>query len=79
MASEDDYWSRMEQKKLLISFMENGDWNRVLEHYDSDKKYREPNLVWIKPSIDLLKFVETCLIGIFGIEKVYKIFIEFFI
>ena len=76
MASEDDYFSRLECKKLIISHMERGEWKSVLEYYDSKHTYREPNLVWIKPSIDLLQFFESCLIGYLGLKKVNHIIFQ---
>ena len=71
-ASEDDYFTKLERKKLILSFVENGEWKRVLEYYDTDFKFREPLLVWIKPSLDLLEFIETCLLHNLGIEKVHN-------
>ena len=73
MASEDDYFSRLECKKLILSHMEKGEWKSVLEYYDSKQTYREPNLVWIKPSLDMLQFIESCLIGYLGLKKVNNI------
>ena len=72
MTSEDDYFSKLERKKLILSFVENGDWKRVLEYYDTDYKFREPLLVWIKPSLDLLIFIEETLRRNLGIEKVHN-------
>ena len=72
MTSEDDYFTKLERKKLILSFVENGEWKRVLEYYDTDYKFREPLLVWIKPSLDLLIFIETCLLHNLGIEKVHN-------
>ena len=76
MNSEDDYFSKLERKKLILSFVENGEWKRVLEYYDTDYKFREPLLVWIKPSLDLLIFIETCLLHNLGIEKVHNFSIK---
>ena len=73
MASEDDYFSRLECKKLILSHMEKGEWKSVLEYYDSKQTYREPNLVWIKPSLDMLQFIESCLIGYLGLKKVNNV------
>ena len=75
MTSEaDDYFSRLERKKLILSFMESGEWRKILEYYDSNEKYREPNLVWIKPSIDMLQFIEICLMG--NLSRVTKDIVE---
>ena len=37
---DDDYFTKLERKKAILSFMENGDWNSVLDFYDkTEKKY----------------------------------------
>ena len=67
---DDDYFTKLERKKAILSFMENGDWKKVLDFYDKNEKYREPLLVWIRPSLDSLQFIEKCLIDNLGIDKV---------
>ena len=69
--SDDHYYTKLERKKVILNFMENGDWQSVLDRYDKSDKYREPLLVWIRPSLDCLQFIEKCLIDNLGIEKVY--------
>ena len=70
------YFTKVERKKNLINFMENGDWQSVLDFYDKTEKYREPLLVWIRPSLDSLQFIETCLINNLGINKVVTFFVK---
>ena len=55
---ENDPFLRLERKQRMISLMELGDWKSVLTEFDSDEGYREPLLVWIRPSLEMLKFVE---------------------
>ena len=78
MASpDDDYISRLERKKNIIELMEAGDWKKVLAEFDKGDAYREPLLVWIRPTFDSLKFIENCLIHSLGISKVDCTFITF--
>ena len=42
----------------------------MIDFYDKNEKFREPLLVWIRPSLDSLQFIEKCLINNLGIEKV---------
>jgi len=65
-----DYFSKVERKKNILKFLENGDWKSVIDFYDKNEKFREPLLVWIRPSLDSLQFIEKCLINNLGIEKV---------
>jgi hypothetical protein len=55
---ETDPFTRLERKQKMISLMEIGDWKSVLTEFDSDDGYREPLLVWIRPSLEMLKFIE---------------------
>jgi len=55
---ETDPFTRLERKQKMISLMEIGDWKSVLSEFDSDEGYREPLLVWIRPSLEMLKFIE---------------------
>ena len=59
--SENDYFTKLERKKLILSHMENGDWAKILKFYDDTLNYREPLLVWIRPDLALLKWLETIL------------------
>ena len=47
----------------------------MIDFYDKNEKFREPLLVWIRPSLDSLQFIEKCLINNLGIEKVIILFL----
>ena len=70
--NENDYFTKLERKKLILSHMENGDWAKILKFYDDTLNYREPLLVWIRPDLALLKWLESILKSI-GICKITSI------
>ena len=70
--SSNDYFTKLERKKLVLSHMENGDWSKILAFYDETLNYREPLLVWIRPDLALLQFLESILLSI-GISKITSI------
>ena len=43
-----------ERAARLVRLMEAGDWRAVLAEYSQDQQYREPLLVWIRPSLQEL-------------------------
>lgn len=56
----------------MLDWMASGDWNKFLEEYDLDKDYHEPLLVWVRPSLDMLQFLESQLLGL-GYETILSI------
>ncbi len=70
MSGSEDYFERQERKRKVLDLMEKEDWRGVLREFDSDDKYREPLLVWIRPSLEMLSFVEATLLSL-GISKVF--------
>ncbi|QQP36865.1 Uncharacterized protein FKW44_022094, partial [Caligus rogercresseyi] len=54
-----DFLTRKALKTELIQYMEQGDWRKVLEFYEEKDQYREPLLVWIRPNVEILKFLES--------------------
>ena len=54
----DDYFAKQSKKEKLVKNLQNGDWKLVLEAFDHEENYHEPLLVWIRPSLDMLKFLE---------------------
>ena len=46
-----------ERAARLVRLMEAGDWRAVLAEYSQDQQYREPLLVWIRPSLQVLTFL----------------------
>ena len=65
------YTEREEKKNSIVSLMRQKDWKSVLQKFDSDDQYREPLLVWIRPSHHLLNFIESQLQAL-HISKVAK-------
>jgi hypothetical protein len=39
--------------------MKSGDWRSVLAAYDAPNHFHEPLLVWVRPSRQMLEFIET--------------------
>ena len=56
--NEYDPYLRQEKKRQMLSLMEAGDWRSILKEFDDDQEYREPLLVWVRPSIEMLKFIQ---------------------
>ena len=54
----DDPYARKERKQRMIDLMETGDWAKILREFDDDRSYREPLLVWVRPSLPMLKFIK---------------------
>ena len=54
----DDPYARKERKQRMIDLMETGDWAKILKEFDDDRSYREPLLVWVRPSLPMLKFIK---------------------
>ena len=55
---QDDYWRRRKRKEEALRLASAGDHEGVLALYDQDEGYREPLLVWVRPSRGLLDFLE---------------------
>ena len=67
--SQENYFEKQERKRRVLDLMAANDWRGVLAQYDTEEKYREPLLVWIRPSLEMLQFVEHTLLSL-GISKV---------
>ena len=52
-----DWVSKTRRKEAVVELMRAGDWRAVLEEFRADEKYREPLLVWIRPSLGCLEFI----------------------
>ena len=52
-----DWVSKTRRKEAVVEMMRAGDWRAVLEEVKTDEKYREPLLVWIRPSLGCLEFI----------------------
>lgn len=60
---------RTERKQKMIDYMRDKNWNKILEEFDADEAFREPLLVWIRPSLDLMHFLRDTLLQL-DINKV---------
>ena len=49
--------TKTRRKEAVVEMMKAGDWRAVLEEFKTDEKYREPLLVWIRPSLGCLEFI----------------------
>lgn len=56
----------------MLDWMKAGDWARILEEYDADRDYHEPLLVWVRPSLPMLKFLEYQLRNL-GYDTIFSI------
>ncbi len=62
---EDEYWLRQKRKEEAIRLAAAGDHEGVLALYDRcGRGYREPLLVWVRPSRGLLDFLERELLAL---------------
>ena len=52
-----DWVSKTRRKEAVVELMKAGDWRAVLDQFTADEKYREPLLVWIRPSLGCLEFI----------------------
>ncbi len=60
----DDHWMRQERKAQMIKLAEEGEWKNILDIYESRSeenghRYHEPLLVWVRPSRQMLNFIQT--------------------
>ena len=56
----EDHFERKARKEEILECMKNDDWKSVLDHFSRPgDKYHDPMLVWIRPSIEAIKFIET--------------------
>jgi len=62
--TQDHPFERAERKQKMIEHMKSKNWKKILQEFDDDENFREPLLVWIRPSLALLKFMEEMLFKI---------------
>ena len=56
----EDHFERKARKEEVLECMKNDNWQGVLDHFNRpNEKYHEPLLVWIRPSIESIQFIET--------------------
>ena len=55
----EDYFERQERKAQVLECMKEDNWEGVLDHFNRPgDEYREPLLVWIRPSVEAITFIE---------------------
>ena len=55
----EDHFERQARKEEVLECMRNDDWKGVLDHFSRPgDKYHDPMLVWIRPSLEAIKFIE---------------------
>ena len=56
----EDHYERQVRKEEVLECMKQDNWKGVLDHFNRPgEKYREPLLVWIRPSVGAIKFIES--------------------
>ena len=56
----EDHFERKARKEEILELQKNDDWKGVLDHFSRPgDKYHDPMLVWIRPSIEAIKFIES--------------------
>ena len=66
----EDHFERKARKEEVLECMKNDNWQGVLDHFNRpNEKYHEPLLVWIRPSIESIQFIETELKRLFILLK----------
>ncbi|XP_023338871.1 uncharacterized protein LOC111709445 isoform X2 [Eurytemora carolleeae] len=63
---------KREKLNEIVELMKKNDWQAVLDIFQEDEDYREPLLVWIRPSISLVNFLEQELSRL-GLKKISSI------
>ena len=52
-----DWVTARNRKEKLVEMMKVGNWRQVLGEFTEDPSYREPLLVWVKPSLACLEWL----------------------
>ena len=55
-----DWVTKTRKKEAVVELMRSGDWLGVLQQFNSEE-YREPLLLWIRPSLSSLEFIRDSL------------------
>jgi len=67
-----DWVTQRNRKDKVVEMMKEGDWRRVLQEFQGDDCYREPLLVWIRPSLLSLEFIRQEVTSL-GLEAVASV------
>ena len=54
-----DWVTQKNRKEKVVEMMRNGEWRGVIKEFHGDDKYREPLLVWIRPTLHCLEFIRN--------------------
>lgn len=68
----ENYNSKQERKEKVLQLMQRGDYKAVIQEFEGIDEYREPLLVWIRPTLACLIFIqqEISKIGLSAISSV---------
>ena len=55
-----DWVAKTRKKEAVVELMRSGDWLGVLQQFNSEE-YREPLLLWIRPTLSSLEFIRDSL------------------
>jgi len=58
MVFEMGYLERKEKIGQIMELMQKENWSGVLQHFEGDDGYQEPLLVWVRPTLECLKFIK---------------------
>merc|ERR1719250_220310 len=67
-----EYTSKQERKEKVLQLIQKGDWRAVIQEYEGIDEYREPLLVWIRPPLACLTFIQQQL-TILGLDTVSSV------
>jgi len=63
MAGEElGYLERKERIANIMELMQNDNWTAVLKYFQGEEEYHEPLLVWVRPTLECLKFIKEELV-----------------
>jgi len=54
----EDYVTKKDRKEKVLEMMKNGDWKKVIQEFQGVDEYREPLLLWIRPTLACLTFIQ---------------------
>ena len=67
---EKNYLAKKEKRDEVVAMMTSGNWRSILDLYDDEvEMYHEPLLVWIRPSLEMLRWLEAELRSLFPAGK----------
>ena len=67
-----DWVTQRNRKDRVVALMQAGDWRAVIKEFHGKDKYREPLLVWIRPSLTCLEFIRTE-VSLHGVDQMSSV------